>query len=68
MPRELLAILRALDSLHIVGCDVVEVAPAYDQAGTTALAAATVVYEQACRLARSHGARAMSYPAARGTS
>ena len=46
-PRELLAMLRGLDGLRIVGCDVVEVAPAYDQAGITALAAATVVYEQA---------------------
>ncbi|HEY8129800.1 MAG TPA: agmatinase, partial [Hyphomicrobium sp.] len=43
MPRELLAMLRGLDSLQIVGCDVVEVAPAYDHGGITALAAATVV-------------------------
>ncbi|RUP10459.1 agmatinase [Hyphomicrobium sp.] len=61
-PRELLAMLRGLDGLRIVGCDVVEVAPAYDQAGITALAAATVVYEEACRFARMHGARAISYP------
>jgi agmatinase len=62
MPRELLAMLRALEGLHIVGCDVVEVAPAYDQAGITALAAATVVYEQVCRFARENGARTASYP------
>ncbi|MBN9247879.1 MAG: agmatinase, partial [Hyphomicrobium sp.] len=61
-PRELLAMLRGLDCLRIVGCDVVEVAPAYDQAGITALAAATVVYEEACRFARMQGARAISYP------
>jgi agmatinase len=64
-PRELLAMLRSLDGLKIVGCDVVEVAPAYDQGGITALAAATVVYEQACRLARQNGAKAASYPAPR---
>lgn len=61
MPRELLAMLRSLDGLRIVGCDVVEVAPAYDYGGITALAAATVVYEQACRLAREKGARTASY-------
>ena len=62
MPRELLAMLRGLDSLQIVGCDVVEVAPAYDHVGITALAAATVVYEQACGVARKNGARSVSYP------
>ncbi len=61
-PRELLAMLRGLDGLRIIGCDVVEVAPAYDQAGITALAAATVVYEEACRFARLKGARQTSYP------
>ena len=61
-PRELLAMLRGLDDLNIVGCDVVEVAPAYDHAGITALAGATVVYEQACRFARLNGARPASYP------
>jgi len=39
------AILRRLGHLHFVGMDVVEVAPAYDVAEITALAAATVVYE-----------------------
>lgn len=65
VPRELLAMLRMLDGVTIVGCDVVEVAPAYDHGGITALAAATVVYEQACRIARQSGARAKSYPAPR---
>lgn len=37
--------LRGLSGLNIVGADVVEVAPAYDHADTTALAAATVVFE-----------------------
>lgn len=61
-PRELLAMLRGLEDVRIVGCDVVEVAPAYDHGGITALAAATVVYEQACRLARKNGAKAAVYP------
>ncbi len=39
------AILRRLDALRFVGMDIVEVAPAYDTAEITALAAATVVWE-----------------------
>lgn len=39
------AILRGLRGLSFVGMDVVEVAPAYDVAEITALAAATVVWE-----------------------
>ena len=43
---EALAFLRALRSVNLVGCDVVEVAPAYDGPGQqTALAAANVVFE-----------------------
>lgn len=43
--RELLRMLRALTDLRIVGADVVEVAPAYDHAQLTAVAASHVVYE-----------------------
>jgi guanidinobutyrase / D-arginase len=43
--RELLLTLRALDGLPIVGADVVEVAPAYDHAELTTVAASHVVYE-----------------------
>jgi agmatinase len=43
--RELMAILRSLDGLAIVGADVVEVSPAYDHAELTALAAANLVYD-----------------------
>lgn len=39
------AILRRLAGLRFVGMDVVEVAPAYDVAEITALAAATIVWE-----------------------
>jgi agmatinase len=43
---EALAFLRALRGIELVGCDVVEVAPPYDNAGSiTALAAANVMYE-----------------------
>jgi guanidinobutyrase / D-arginase len=43
--RELLLILRALKGLDVVAADVVEVAPAYDHAEITAIAAAHVAYE-----------------------
>jgi agmatinase len=41
-------ILRRLGGLKFLGMDVVEVAPAYDTAEITALAAATVVWEYLC--------------------
>src|SRR5690606_9160404 len=43
--REILQTLRGLSGLNIVGADVVEVAPAYDHADITSLAAATLVFE-----------------------
>jgi agmatinase len=43
--RELLGILRGLAGLRLVGADVVEVAPAYDHAEMTTVAAAHVAYE-----------------------
>jgi agmatinase len=43
--RELLGILRGLAGVDVVGADVVEVAPAYDHAEITAVAAAHVAYE-----------------------
>ena len=46
------AILRRLDGLRFIGMDVVEVAPAYDIAEITALAAATMAWEYLCLLAR----------------
>ncbi len=42
------AMLRRLQDLHFVGMDVVEVAPAYDVAEITALAAATMAWEYIC--------------------
>ena len=43
--REMLAVLRGLAGLELVSADIVEVAPAYDHAEITALAAATIAYE-----------------------
>ena len=43
--RELVGVLRGLAGLNIVSADVVEVAPAYDHAELTSLAAATTVFE-----------------------
>jgi agmatinase len=43
--RELLAVLRRLAELNLVGADIVEVAPAYDHAEITAIAAAHIAYE-----------------------
>ena len=43
--REFFAVLRQLRGLDIVGGDVVEVAPAYDHAGITGLAAAHTAWE-----------------------
>jgi agmatinase len=43
--RELLGILRGLRGMTLVGADVVEVAPAYDHAEITSIAAANVAYE-----------------------
>ncbi|WP_031468091.1 agmatinase [Sciscionella sediminilitoris] len=43
--RELLEILRGLRPARLIGADVVEVAPAYDHAEITAIAAAHVAYD-----------------------
>ena len=47
------AIIRRLAGLRFVGMDVVEVAPAYDHAEITALAAATMVWEYLALMAAS---------------
>ena len=43
--RELLEVLRGLRGMNLVGADVVEVAPAYDHADITAVAASHVAYD-----------------------
>jgi guanidinobutyrase len=45
-----LEILRGCRSLEVVGGDLVEVAPAYDLSGNTALVAANLLYEMLCVL------------------
>lgn len=45
-----LEIIRGADGLNLVGGDLVEVSPPYDQAGTTALIAANLLYEMLCVL------------------
>jgi agmatinase len=58
--RELLGVLRGLRGLKLLAADVVEVAPAYDHAEITAMAASHVAYELVSLLAapeRAAGAR-----------
>jgi agmatinase len=43
--RELMRFVRGLAGTHLVGADIVEVAPAYDQAEITGVAAANLAYE-----------------------
>ena len=43
--REMVNVIRGLSGMKIISADVVEVAPAYDHAEVTSLAAATIVYE-----------------------
>jgi agmatinase len=53
---EAVAFLRALRGIRLVGCDVVEVAPAYDGPGQpTALAAANVLWELLALIAATRG-------------
>jgi agmatinase len=46
--REAIAVLRGLGGIRLAGADVVEVAPAYDHAEVTAIAAANIAYEILC--------------------
>jgi guanidinobutyrase / D-arginase len=46
--REAIAIIRSLAGIRLAGADVVEVAPAYDHAEVTAIAAANIVFELLC--------------------
>jgi agmatinase len=54
--RELLEILRGFRDLNLVGADVVEVAPAYDHAEMTGVAASHVAYDLVSLLALGHDA------------
>ena len=54
--RELLAIIRGFAGVNLVGADIVEVAPAYDHAQITGIAASHVVYELLSVLAQARRA------------
>lgn len=53
--RELLEILRGLRGLNIIGADVVEVAPAYDHADITSVAASHLAYDLVSLMALKEG-------------
>ena len=53
--RELLEILRGLREANLIGADVVELAPAYDHADITAVAASHVAYDLVSLLALGKG-------------
>jgi agmatinase len=50
-PREVLAILRGIAGAHIIGADVVEVAPQYDATTNTAHVAAQMLFTELCLVA-----------------
>jgi len=52
-PREAQRLLRGLRGLQIIGADVVEVAPPFDQSGGTALIGANMMFEILCLMAES---------------
>ncbi|MHA6669924.1 agmatinase [Homoserinimonas sp. A447] len=52
--RELLEILRGLVGMNLIGADVVEVAPAYDHADITGVAASHLAYDLVSLLAERH--------------
>lgn len=60
--REVLQTLRGLVGLDLVGADIVEVAPAYDHAEITGIAAAHVGYELLALLARNRLAAVSGVP------
>nr|WP_294976328.1 agmatinase [uncultured Pseudomonas sp.] len=49
--------IRGLQGLNLIGADVVEVSPPFDQGGATALVGATIMFELLCVLADSVAAR-----------
>jgi len=53
-------LIRGLRGLNLVGADVVEVSPPFDPSGTTALIAATIMFEILCNLAEAYLNRKMT--------
>ena len=52
-----LELLRGLESLNLIGMDIVEVSPPYDVSEITAIAAATIGHDFLCLLAKQKGAK-----------
>ena len=50
-------LVRGLQGLNLIGADVVEVSPPFDQGGATALVGATMMFELLCVLADSIATR-----------
>jgi len=50
-PREVLAILRGIAGIHVIGGDVMEVAPQYDATTNTAQVAAQMLFTELCLIA-----------------
>lgn len=57
LPREVQGMIRGFQGLNLVGADVVEVSPPFDQSGGTALVGATMMWELLCILADAHATR-----------
>lgn len=57
LPREVQMIIRGCQGLNLVGADVVEVSPPYDQSGGTAHIGATMLWELLCILTDSIASR-----------
>ncbi len=55
-PREAQRMVRGMRGLNIVGADVVEVAPPFDQSGGTALIGANMMFEILCVMAEARAA------------
>ncbi len=55
-------LLRGLRGLNLIGGDVVEVAPPYDQTGNTALVGATMMFEILCLIADRHFGKDLTVP------
>ena len=51
LPREVQKLIRGFRGLNLIGADVVEVSPPFDQSGNTALVAATMLWELLCIIA-----------------
>jgi guanidinopropionase len=60
-------LLRGLRGLNLIGGDVVEVAPPYDQTGNTALVGATIMFEILCLVADRHFGASRAKPPSTST-